>query len=433
MVGVVSVAVLLSSVIVSSSLRTYNQTSSAGVQLGVDPGDDAEAVSIILQRVADGHPIRDVLKVGQLRYAIDMLREIDRNTRRVLDRRGGELYADTALASLTMMANARTVARRASAAFAVLVPKAATDEIEIEISSLARELEAIATDHAQRPSRPGSLALGVGAAFDARAAALSVGAVDPPLDWSNSVLAFLHIPKAGGSSIKGMIIEWSRLVGCASAGHRTDVLALTPALQESMCIAWGHRGYGLHQQPRWRATKEVRYMTFLREPLARAVSEFEWLSRDEFPTFTSFFRGVRKDVAVSPWKIDGSPNVQQLCCWYTYHTDWVEERSQTHCGPSTEETLECAKANLNTFVMVGLTEHMDMSTELLSHLTGIPDLRASTHVNRGSASKKHVLTDAERAMAMVGLRFDLELYAFARVRFRRDVLRMREAQRQRLQ
>ena len=135
------------------------------------------------------------------------------------------------------------------------------------------------------------------------------------LDWSNTVIDFIHAPKAGGSSIKRLVWKWADRLGCASAGHLVDVLDLSAEEQEPICMVWGHRGYGLHKQPEWQSKKRVLYFTIIRDPIAHALSKFGWLWKQrklrtdaEYAKaiapgkFIDYFRNNRRDKRSSPWK-----------------------------------------------------------------------------------------------------------------------------------
>tara|TARA_B110000208_G_scaffold96690_1_gene121066 strand:+ start:345 stop:608 length:264 start_codon:yes stop_codon:yes gene_type:complete len=76
-------------------------------------------------------------------------------------------------------------------------------------------------------------------------------------------------------------------------------------------------------------------------------------------------------------------------------------------------------------VMVGITEEFSKSLELLLELTGMEDFQEDGHhVNVGNAKTKHVLSAVERAEVEENLKYDIELYAYAKARFKRDVAAM---------
>ena len=149
--------------------------------------------------------------------------------------------------------------------------------------------------------------------FRKKARTMDGGALQ--LDWSNTVIDFIHAPKAGGSSIKRLVWKWADRLGCACAGHIVDVLDLSAEEQEPICMVWGHRGYGLHKQPEWQSKKRVLYFTIIRDPIAHALSKFGWLWKQrnlrtdaEYAKaiapgkFIDYFRNNRRDKRSSPWK-----------------------------------------------------------------------------------------------------------------------------------
>jgi hypothetical protein len=76
-------------------------------------------------------------------------------------------------------------------------------------------------------------------------------------------------------------------------------------------------------------------------------------------------------------------------------------------------------------VMVGITEEFSKSLELLLELTGMEDFQEDGHhVNVGNAKTKHVLSAVERAEVEENLKYDIELYAYAKARLKRDVAAM---------
>ena len=76
-------------------------------------------------------------------------------------------------------------------------------------------------------------------------------------------------------------------------------------------------------------------------------------------------------------------------------------------------------------VMVGITEEFSKSLELLLELTGMEDFQEDGHhVNVGNAKTNYVLSAVERAEVEENLKYDIELYAYAKARFKRDVAAM---------
>ena len=111
------------------------------------------------------------------------------------------------------------------------------------------------------PSR--SLDIGVGPAFAASVAEKTNGG-SLSFDWANEILDFIHVPKAGGSSVKGMLDQWADHLGCEKARHPTDVLALDPQTQASLCIIWGAVLFSIFfLSPIYTASKRSSLLLFL--------------------------------------------------------------------------------------------------------------------------------------------------------------------------
>jgi hypothetical protein len=121
--------------------------------------------------------------------------------------------------------------------------------------------------------------------------------------------------------VKFTLVRFADWLGCAQADHTTDVLALDTATQDSLCIIWGHRGHGLHQQPQWTSRKTMKYFTILRDPFSRVVSTYEFEHRGKYDheheSFRDFFTSFPQQSTVTPWRVAGSPYCQTLCCWAT--------------------------------------------------------------------------------------------------------------------
>ena len=72
-------------------------------------------------------------------------------------------------------------------------------------------------------------------------------------------------------------------------------------------------------------------------------------------------------------------------------------------------------------VMVGITEQLEKSARLLTHLTGMKDLRkiAPWHAST-SAEAPYVPSEEEMKEMRYSLRYDYELYEYAKKKFERE-------------
>lgn len=188
-----------------------------------------------------------------------------------------------------------------------------------------------------------------------------------------AMFAFVHVPKAGGSTLKRLLIAWCTLQNKDLYGHSDSFLELPAEAQQAACGKWGHMGWGMHTNPLWKGRDDVpiRYITVLRDPVPRMVSQyyFEQQANVKFnrPTLTiEDWWGHEHDVSNRPWSVTQNPNIQQLCCYW----DDFDHVANDECPP-TRATLECAKRNLATFTVIGIQDEYGMFLQLLQARLGI--------------------------------------------------------------
>ena len=62
------------------------------------------------------------------------------------------------------------------------------------------------------------------------------------------LLVFVHVPKAGGSTVKVLLRDWAAATRRTISGNSVDFLQLPLPQQDALSAEWGHRGFGLHRQ-----------------------------------------------------------------------------------------------------------------------------------------------------------------------------------------
>ena len=245
-----------------------------------------------------------------------------------------------------------------------------------------------------------------------------------PLDLEREILVFIHVPKTAGSVVKKLLIRWGKHLGRSIGHHRVEFLALSKAEQQDHVALWGHRGYGVHEQPGYKIAKTPRYFTFLRDPVARTISQYAFqmraLQRDcadcTLPSFLDWFHTSNAGQD-GPWSQQRNPMCRQICCWWTPHTPKHERPARGWpCPSSPSALLECAKRRLDTFVMVGVQSQLEAGLEVLASRTGLVDKRSAKErggVNVAPSAGKPRLTAEEEAHVRLALREDFALYAYA--------------------
>lgn len=259
------------------------------------------------------------------------------------------------------------------------------------------------------------------------------------------LLCFLHVPRTAGVVLQKMLRRWSRRYAHRVAEHLDDVLAKSAPEQLALRAIWGHRGFGIQRQPGFYglqtqhggSPRDIEYFALFRDPVARIVSQFERRVRKSGrlgqmnASFLEWFATEREDLTTSPWHAKGNPVVRQMCCWWTPFkghvlSTWSIDkedvrkagtiRQHEDCFPS-EKVLQCAKANVERFVVVGLTSNVQSAVDRLSYAFGIPNIG---HVGRGwrnvrgAARPFYTLTDYERNIVVKRSSYDVRFFHYVK-------------------
>ena len=205
-----------------------------------------------------------------------------------------------------------------------------------------------------------------------------IRASDPLDDYC---LVFMHIPK--------------------NEMHRMEEVPLE--YRSSLRLLHGHFAFGIHKY----VPRSCRYVTVLREPVARVVSAYKHVLKRT---------GHELHERVVKGKIDLEEFIE---------TFWLEEKRNRQIrdlcneydGPVDRELLEHAKRNLEGFLVVGLTERFEETFALIRRALR---LRLPFYVTRNVGFP---LEASERAIELIREReqFDLELYTFAEHLFDKQV------------
>jgi hypothetical protein len=221
---------------------------------------------------------------------------------------------------------------------------------------------------------------------------------------------FLHVPKAGGTTLGEYVYNQSR----APADHDEGLLNagvlfipygffkeaglqvpdyILPQLgRDDLRAVVGHFWFGLHQHVR----RPWTYVTLLRDPVERVVSLYHYLRLDERMTLDEF-------AASPPFREADNDQVRRIA------------GADPEIGGCTRAMLEAAKQNLRRhFAVVGVTERFDETLVLLNRRLGWTKEVASypRNVNparRPADSLPPATIDALRARNAL----DAELHRFA--------------------
>ncbi|MES1948391.1 hypothetical protein C84B14_13614 [Salinisphaera sp. C84B14] len=210
------------------------------------------------------------------------------------------------------------------------------------------------------------------------------------------MIAFIHIKKTAGNSLKYLLRShfgaahcdvkpWQKKDAVYSAAHLKQLMRVYPWLQS---IA-GHT-IAPHSDLRDQVPN-LKYFTFLREPIRRCVSEYQYY----------VLRGRYQPNTFSSWIQD--PRYRNV-------------QVQALAG---KEDLDAAITRLEEDVaFLGLIERFDESLALMGPMLGIPTLEPrESRLNTASSNdiRDAVLADPETRQALEDAnQLDVQLYRYAR-------------------
>ncbi|MCU0463590.1 MAG: sulfotransferase family protein [Anaerolineae bacterium] len=215
---------------------------------------------------------------------------------------------------------------------------------------------------------------------------------------------FLHIPKTGGSSF-GVVLnrvyqpERIKVYQKQSNDENWEAIRHTlsqEALSYDMLQAHVPK-FGIHEF----SPRPMRYVTILRDPVARIISDYYYILRttthrrhDEFKRFGSLEDAL-------PYV---GANLQTR----------VISGSVARGTPVTAADLVIAKRNLEEhFAVVALLERFDESLILMRHLLGWSSLVMTPPHKNVATNRPSSVSDAELKLAAELNQYDQELYNFA--------------------
>lgn len=219
----------------------------------------------------------------------------------------------------------------------------------------------------------------------------------------------MHIPKTAGTTLASTL-QWNyppRLTLHQDLlGRPIEEMELIPIERRSRArLLRGHVPYGVHRY----IPRPCEYVTVLREPVARAISAYKHVLR-------------RPENELHDQVVTEGMGLEDFI-----ETHWVGKRvsrqtrqlSNRPDAPLERDALEEAMRNLESFLVVGLTERFEETLALVRRAVG---LRLPVYVTRNVGQPLPV---SPRAVELIRDRdhLDLELYAFACELFDRQVAR----------
>ncbi|XP_070555260.1 heparan-sulfate 6-O-sulfotransferase 1-like isoform X2 [Ptychodera flava] len=248
-------------------------------------------------------------------------------------------------------------------------------------------------------------------------------------------IAFVHLPKAGGTSVEEILKKAPRLYKngiprTSRVAHCRDFYRQSKGLRYNReeTLFYSKRTFGLHSYTY--PGLHFAYVTWFREPLDRLISTYHYTRRMHcFGVHEVCIHYLVKSANLTDYLMK-TPDIyfQDMDNFYVRLLQFgnypdVDATFEDCCGgiqmgeekriPKIEEKhYLIAKRNLQMMAFVGLTEDFKTSQSMLSYIFSIPDENEVTHVNANP--HKYVMTDYELKELTRRNIWDLKLYEDAK-------------------
>ncbi len=243
---------------------------------------------------------------------------------------------------------------------------------------------------------------------------------------SSYTLVFIHMPKAAGSTLQGIIDRQYKGQktfdidgnGVARVQASIDCLrSLSGAERAEIRCLKGHVPFGVGQWLR----SPVQYISMLREPVARAISDYNFAASN--PEHNLYREVNEKGMSLLQY-VEMRAQSGFANMYTRLLSGCVNWENLALSAALSQDTLEIAKENVRKCAVVGITERFDESILLFKKKLGWSscyyvreNVTPSIRVNRNQLS-----SDVEKAIREYYL-LDIELYQYCLEIFNENIQR----------
>jgi hypothetical protein len=223
---------------------------------------------------------------------------------------------------------------------------------------------------------------------------------------------FLHIPKTAGTSLREIVVARYPGSRCLQVySHTPEAISKMHSRVREAEVVFGHFSFGFHEL----LGIDARYITMLREPVARVTSFFRHLARDPASAYHA-------DIAAGMTLRDLLES--ERCHELNNHMVRIVSGHNEIAMTDDQALLVQAWANIDaSFDVVGISERFRDSLGYIGRALGWKKTQAVPVLNTDPERSAFVVDAATRDAVMRFNRLDIELYRGAVARFDREAPR----------
>jgi len=174
---------------------------------------------------------------------------------------------------------------------------------------------------------------------------------------------FIHVPKTAGSSVRTLIeVNYTSKEVLSLYGARSEIIencALTDEDKQGLRLVQGHFPYGIHKNLKVETPK---YYCFLREPVARTLSDIAHASRH--PSHGFYHILSKPDLSI----YERGKLAEKIIYYRNNMTHFLS--GLFFSREVTEADFFKAREHLLSFEFVGITEHSELSMLIMGRKLG---------------------------------------------------------------
>lgn len=231
---------------------------------------------------------------------------------------------------------------------------------------------------------------------------------------SEPMVVFAHLPKTAGTSFRAILASYySKKQTFSLRGQHLEedidsFKALSPRQRRAIKLLIGHTADRLIEQGR-----NTRVLTFLRHPVAHTLSNFRHIAQTPHNRHHETVKNLDNILDFLSWQQSSGFDNQQ--CRYLagidVRTDPTHRQINLQAGG--EEYFEKAKAKLDSFDFVGITEYFDECLLLLQQQLHWPHPPYYIRLNESRNDKPTPPDSDTQTMISDVHRWDTLLYQYA--------------------